>query len=390
MLTQRAGSVLNILVNEYISTANPVASEEIARLSPTKVSPATVRNAMSQLTDEGYISRPHVSAGAVPSDRGYRYYVETLEEVPPLPDSVQQQIQRHFGRADADLAELSRRCALILSRIATNMAIVTVPQARSPRLKHIQLVYIDEFTALLIIVLQEARLLRRLLSLNEPTDQDALTQVANCLNDRFNGLNRAEIESETETGRGEFGPLETRVKQVALSLLSEADTYSIPEHYVDGLRWLLNQPEMSQGSQARELVELLEEQVLLGSVLSEQPDGEGVAVYIGGENSEEHLRPFGVILCQYGIPQQASGTICVIGPTRMSYADTISGVGLPLLSDEPPGVGIVRRPGRRRLKYSLLQPAWWRVAMRPLPLHRWFCSNFPYPLPLTFAPCLPG
>ncbi len=127
MLTQRAGSVLNILVNEYISTANPGASEEIARLSPTKVSPATVRNAMSRLTEEGYISRPHISAGAVPSDRGYRYYVETLAEVPPLPDSVQQQINQHFIHGDADVAELSRRCALILSRITTNMAIVTVP-----------------------------------------------------------------------------------------------------------------------------------------------------------------------------------------------------------------------------------------------------------------------
>ena len=323
MLTHRAGSVLNILVNEYISTANPVASEEIARLSPTKVSPATVRNAMSLLTEEGYISRPHVSAGAVPSDRGYRYYVETLEEVPPLPDSVQQQIHQHFDRADADLAELSRRCALILSRIATNMAIVTVPQARSPRLKHIQLVYLDEATALLIIVLQEARLLRRLLTLEGPTDQDSLTQVANSLNNRFSGQNRAEIAAP----RGELGPLEERVRQNALSLLSEADTYTIPEHYVDGLRWLLNQSEMSQGSQARELVELLEEQVLLGSVLSEQPDTGDIAVFIGGENSEEHLRPFGVILCQYGIPEQASGTICVIGPTRMSYADTISGVG---------------------------------------------------------------
>ena len=323
MLTHRAGSVLNILVNEYISTATPVASEEIARLSPTKVSPATVRNAMSLLTEEGYISRPHVSAGAVPSDRGYRYYVETLEEVPPLPDSVQQQIHQHFDRADADLAELSRRCALILSRIATNMAIVTVPQARSPRLKHIQLVYLDEATALLIIVLQEARLLRRLLTLEGPTDQDSLTQVANSLNNRFSGQNRAEIAAP----RGELGPLEERVRQSALSLLREADAYTIPEHYVDGLRWLLNQPEMSQGSQARELVELLEEQVLLGSVLSEQPDTGDIAVFIGGENSEEHLRPFGVILCQYGIPQQASGTICVIGPTRMSYADTISGVG---------------------------------------------------------------
>ena len=328
MLTQRAGSVLNILVNEYISTANPVASDEIARLSPTKVSSATVRNAMSLLTEEGYISRPHVSAGAVPSDRGYRYYVETLEEVPELPDSVQRQIQQHFDRADADLAELSRRCALILSRIATNMAIVTVPRARSPRLKHIQLVYLDEFTALLIIVLQEARLLRRLLTLGEPTDQGALTQVANLLNDRFSGRNRAEIEATPSGVPGpELGPLEERVRQSAVSLLREADTYSTPEHYVDGLRWLLNQPEMSQGSQARELVELLEEQVLLGSVLSEQPDSDDIAVYIGGENSEEHLRPFGVILCQYGIPQQASGTICVIGPTRMSYADTISGVG---------------------------------------------------------------
>ena len=323
MLTQRAGSVLNILVNEYISTANPVASEEIARLSPTKVSPATVRNAMSLLTDEGYISRPHVSAGAVPSDRGYRYHVETLEEVPPLPDNVQQQIHQHFVRADADLADLSRRCALILSRLATNMAIVTVPQARSPRLKHVQLVYIDEFSALLIIVLQEARLLRRLLTLDEPTDQDSLNQVANYLNDHCSGLSLPEIDNL----QGDHGPLVERVKQSAMSLLREADTYSTPEHYVDGLRWLLNQPEMSQGSQARELVELLEEQVLLGSVLSEQPDSGDIAVYIGGENSEEHLRPFGVILCQYGIPQQASGTICVIGPTRMSYADAISGVG---------------------------------------------------------------
>jgi heat-inducible transcriptional repressor len=323
MLTKRAGSVLNILVNEYISTANPVASEEIARLSPTKVSPATVRNAMSRLTEEGYISRPHVSAGAIPSDRGYRHYVESLEEVPQLPDMLQKQIHRDFDQADPDLADWSRRCAVILSRITANMAIVTVPQARSPRLKHIQLVYLEEFTALLIIVLQEARLLRRLLPLEEPTSQETLNQVANGLNDCFSGLNRADIE----TAQGVFTPLEERVRQNTLSLLREADTYTVPEHYVDGLRWLLNQPEMSQGSQARELVELLEERVLLGSVLSEQPSSGDIAVYIGGENQEEPLRPFGVILGQYGIPHQASGTICVIGPTRMSYAEAISGVG---------------------------------------------------------------
>ena len=323
MLTQRAGSVLNVLVNEYISSANPVASEEIARLLPTKVSPATVRNAMSLLTEAGYISRPHVSAGAIPSDLGYRYYVESLEKVPPLPPILQQQIHQHFHQAESDLADWSRRCALILSRITANMAIVTVPQARAPRLKQIQLVYLEELTALLIIVLQEARLMRRLLPLEEPTSQETLNRVANNLNDNLAGMNRAEVER----AGGEFNPLEERVRQNALSLLQEADNYALPEHYVDGLRWLLNQPEMAQASQARELVELLEEKVLLGSVLSEQPEGEDIAVYIGGENQEEPLRPFGVILCQYGIPQQASGTICVIGPTRMSYADAISGVG---------------------------------------------------------------
>ena len=323
MLTPRAGSVLNILVTEYIHSASPVASEEIARLSPSKVSSATVRNAMSLLTEEGYISRPHVSAGAIPSDRGYRFHVESLVEVPPLPDNVQRQISHHFNEADADLAELSRRCALILSRMTANMAIVTVPQARSPRVRHIQLVYLDELSALVVLVLQDARLLRRLVTLYEPTDQDSLNQTANYLNDRLSGQSRAEIEGAF----GDFGPLGERVRLSTLALLGEADTYSVPEHYVDGLRWLLNQPEMAQGSQARELVELVEEQVLLGSVLSEQPDSEDIAVFIGGENMEEPLRPFGVILCQYGIPNQASGTICVIGPTRMSYADAISGVG---------------------------------------------------------------
>ena len=322
MLNQRAGSVLNILVNEYINTASPVASEEIARRSPDKVSPATVRNAMAQLTEAGYISRPHISAGAVPSDRGYRYYVESLEELPPPPRGLRRQLRDSIDRAAPDLAAWSRRCAAILSRLVTNMAIVTAPQFRAPRLKSLQLVYLEELTALLIIVLQEARLLRRLLPLAEPTSQEKLNQVARGLNDCLAGLNGPEIAAAP----GRFTPLEERVRQNALAMLRAEEAYAPPEHYVDGLRWLLNQPEMARGSQARELVELLEERALLGSLLSELPASGDIAVYIGGENPAETLRPFGVILCRYGTPQQAGGALCVIGPTRMSYADAIGGV----------------------------------------------------------------
>lgn len=322
MPSERAGTVLNILVNEYIHTASPVASEDIARLSSTKVSPATVRNTMSQLTEEGYISRPHVSAGGVPSDRGYRYHVQSLRELPELPNRLRQQIHQQLGQVDPDVELWSRRCAAILSSITTNLAIVTVPRASFPSLKRIQLVYLQECLALMIIVLQETRLLRRLLPLEEAGSQDMLNQTANKLNEYLSGLNYAEMEAH----QTELTSLEERVKRDIVGMLREAETDASLEHYVDGLRLLLNQPEFSQASRAKELVEMLEERVLLESVLSETPQEDDVAVYIGEENRNEALRPFGVILCQYGIPRQSSGTICVVGPTRMGYAQAISGV----------------------------------------------------------------
>jgi heat-inducible transcriptional repressor len=322
MLSERAGTVLNILVTKYIDTASPVASDDIARLSPVRVSSATIRNTMSQLTDEGYISRPHISAGAVPMNRGYRHYVESLKEPPELPFGLQQQIYQQLHQTDPDVEVWSRRCATILSRIAMNLAIVTVPWNRSPRLRGIQLVHLEEFLALLIVVLEEARLLRRLLTLEEPTTQEQLSQAVNKLNDYFCGADYWQLEGS----HPELTALEERVKNETMLMLQEAGTSGTPEHYVDGLRWLLDQPEFSAANSARELVELVEERVLLDSLLAKMPGAGNLAVYIGDENPEETLRPFGVILCRYGSSQRASGTICLLGPTRMGYAQAISGV----------------------------------------------------------------
>ena len=322
MLSERAGTVLNILVDEYITTANPVASDDIARLSPVRVSPATVRNTMSQLSGDGYIARPHVSAGAVPLNRGYRHFVESLKEPHELPFGLQQQICQQFRQVEPDVEVWSRRCANILSRVAANMAIVTVPWQRSPRLKHIELVYLEEFLALLIIVLEEARLLRRLVSLEQTATQGQLTQVANKLNDQLASMNRLELEEAV----GELDPLEHRVKGEVITTLRDAEVAKLPQHYIDGLRWILNQPEFTGGESAKDLVGMIEEEVLLQTLLARAPEAGSVAVYIGDENEEEALRPFGVILCQYGVAERATGTICVIGPTRMSYAQTMGGV----------------------------------------------------------------
>ena len=328
MLSERAGAILNILVDQYVHTAAPVASEDIAHRSATKVSPATVRSAMSQLTEEGYISRPHVSAGGIPSDLGYRFYVESLKEVPPLPPSIRQTIGHRFQQADLDGDAWSQQCASILSRITANLAIVTVPRASSPRLKRIQLVRLQEALALLVIVLQEARLLRRLLPLEEGVAQDLLDQTSNTLNERLGGLSYSEIEAtrEIEAGQQPLTPLEERVKRDTVVMMREAEYAGVQDHHVDGLRLLLDQPEFSETSRAKAVVELLEERVLLESVLSEAPRRDDLAIYIGGENPEDVLRPFAVVVCQYGKADSLGGTICVVGPTRMGYAVVMSAV----------------------------------------------------------------
>ncbi len=322
MLSDRAATVLNLLVNEYVNTATPVASEEIARNPALQVSSATVRSTMSQLTDEGYISRPHISAGGIPSDLGYRHYVESIPQSVTLPARLRQEIDRYLAEAEPDISGWSQHCAAILSRLTANMAIVTAPRANSPRLKHIQLVFLQDFTALLVVVLGEARLLKRLMPLEQPVRQSQLDRSAEKLNEYLAGLNRAEIQSQ----QMELNSLEERVKQDSMTLMLEAEQAISPEHHTEGLSRLLNQPEFAEGERARKLVQMVEDRVLLERVVLGSAEGDELSVHIGSENQEEALHHFGVIICQYGIPGQLGGTICVVGPTRMGYGQAIGGV----------------------------------------------------------------
>ena len=323
MLSYRTSTILNLLIDEYVQTATPVASDGIARSPALRVSPATVRSAMSQLTEAGYISRPHVSAGGVPSDLGYRHYVESLGEPPPLPNRLRQRVDRWLGEAEPDVEVWTRRCATALSQLTANLAIVTQPRSPSPRLKRMQLVFLQEYVALLVIVLGETRLLKRLLSLDDPANQHRLDEAADRLNESLAGLNRRQIEMR----QVELGPLEQRVRQDSLAMMLEAEKSDMPEHHVEGLGRLLGQPEFAAGERARQLVQAVEERVLLERIVSaaREPDRDTPKVYIGSENQDESLRSFGVIVCRYGRPDGVGGAICVVGPTRMGYSRAIAG-----------------------------------------------------------------
>ena len=323
MLSYRTSTILNLLIDEYVQTAAPVASDGIARSPALRVSPATVRSAMSQLTEEGYISRPHVSAGGVPSDLGYRYYVESLGQPAPLPNQLRQRVDRWLDEAEPDVEVWARRCATALSQLTANLAIVTQPRSQLPRLKRLQLVFLQESIALLVIVLGETRLLKRLLSLEDPASQNRLDEAAGRLNESLAGLSRPQIEAREV----ELSPLEQRVRQDSLDMMLEAEKSDMPEHHVEGLGRLLGQPEFAAAENARQLVQAVEERAFLERILAatQEPAGDALKVYIGSENEDQSLHSFGVIVCRYGRPDGVSGSICVVGPTRMGYSRAISG-----------------------------------------------------------------
>ncbi|MBI4282009.1 MAG: heat-inducible transcription repressor HrcA [Chloroflexi bacterium] len=322
MLTQRKSELLKTLVGEYIESASPVASETIARKHSQGVSSATVRNEMADLEEQGYITRPHHSAGAVPSDKGYRFYVETLSQVEELPQEFQHTVRYQFTRAERDIESWTRLAATALAQLVNNAALVTYPKEPETRLIRINLVQIQESLAFLILVLQEVKLRKQLLPLSEPLTSDDLQMVANRLSDSLGGLSRREIQARP----ADISPFERTVTDMVLDIMEAEDQALYSDHYIEGLRHLLSQPEFSEGEKAREIVQVLEDKELLQTILAEAPEWGHMKIIIGGENRVTFLHPLSIVLCQYGLPGGGLGSISALGPTRMEYSRTIAGV----------------------------------------------------------------
>src|SRR2546422_4423920 len=195
MLTDRRQKLLQFIVDEYVTTAQPVGSSVLVEKYELPLSSATIRSEMARLEDEGYIAQPHTSAGRVPTDMGYRYYVEALIEEEALPEELQQTIRHQFHQAARELEEWARLAAAILAARLRNAAVVTTPHSPQPRLRWLELVGVHDYLALLVVVLQEARVLQQTLALETPFSQDELTAIARRLNDLLAGKSAAEMRA---------------------------------------------------------------------------------------------------------------------------------------------------------------------------------------------------
>lgn len=314
MLSPRQTAILKLIVVDYIASAMPVASEAIVRYHDVKASPATIRNDMGQLETEGYIIRPHISSGAVPTDKGYRWYVTELATEVQLPIWEQQQIQQQLGQVGQEMEEWVRVAATLLSHAMRNVAVVSMPKAPECRLKHLELLLTQEFAALLVLVLQQATLKRQVVHLPRHSDQQELDTIANKLNHLCAGQGAARIEA---TARRQDA-IEDLVTQATVRIMKAEDEHLYDELYLEGLRHMLSQPEFAGQKQILVMLEMLEERSLIRSMLPQVTGGD-VKVIIGSENKDDAMHRCSLVLARYGQPAGVGGALGVIGPTRMHY-----------------------------------------------------------------------
>lgn len=343
-LSKRQEYILGLVVREYVQAPAPVSSKLLVEKYNLDVSSATVRNDMAALEDAGYIAAPHTSAGRVPTEDGYRYFVQKLLGDTELSPAEKRMIQHQFHQTRFDPEQWLRLSASVLAHSARSASLVTSPRPARARFKHLELVSTQGRLVLMVLVLQGGDVRQQMLTLAEPVSQEQLSQVADRINASCIGLDTAGIRDK----RTAQDALDEDIIALVSELLERADQRHRIVHYdglvnifdPDYLLTTLNESQ-PQGREdmlraltdvdregAMQTLHLLEEQSLLGEILSEalSPDVGNVAVMIAGEGRWEELNQTSMVLSRYGVSGQATGAVGVMGPTRLHYGRAISSV----------------------------------------------------------------
>ena len=318
MITPRSGSILNYIIRQYIASAAPVPSQAIADKADLGVSPATIRNEMAQLEKDGYLIRPHTSAGCIPSDMGYRYYVESIDNV-TLPREEQYLIAHTFHQVEKEVEVWVSLTASLLARLTQNVAVVSLPKSTDCKLKHMEIMAVQDARALVVVVLDGAVVKQKLITFDIPVAQAELSAISAKLNAEYAGLSGGQILKCATA----LTPLEKKAREYLVEIMRAEDGKENQEPYLEGWHFMLNQPEFAQSDRMRNLMELSEKRGLLKVIVPAQFNQPGVNVIIGKENQYEAIQNCSVVVCRYGVPEEVSGTIAVVGPTRMPYSHTI-------------------------------------------------------------------
>jgi heat-inducible transcriptional repressor len=327
-LDLRAQAILRAVIEEYVTTAQPVGSAALVERYRLGVSSATVRNVLAELETSGLLTHPHTSAGRVPTDAGYRFYVSSIVDGFSLPAVEQLMIRHQFGQVEFASEHWFRLAATTLATLTRSAGLATPAKPRSAHIRRLDLVSISERMASVILVLREGSLRQVLVTLDQPTEQGTLTAVASRLNELLGGRTAREAEQRLARLPADDPGLELhrRVGDRVVRALREFDAAAVEDVFSDGLLNVMAAPEFAHSDKLRRVFAALEDRATLGGLVDRVAGGGEVRVFIGHENPSSEMADVSLILAPYGRPGRAVGVVGVLGPTRMAYPQAIGTV----------------------------------------------------------------
>ena len=323
-LTARRREILEFIVSEHVQTASPVASNTVARSTRLKASPATIRNDMVALEEDGFIHRPHVSSGGVPSDRGYRHFVASLDPEASLHPTVAARVDQEFTGVQSHVEEWIDSASEILAGLMDTLAFTTLPRTAPAPVKTVELLRLQDMLIVVIVVLQEASVYKQIIKLESSVTNSEIEHARNRLSEVIVGIPANNLLAHA--GRIGSG-LERRAFDSAVTALRSHNDSSSTEKRFSGIGKLFQQPElladpaMSQGA-----MWLIEDSVSTSALEDASEPRGATSVVIGEENLEESLKNYSVVFSKYGTSDTAEGMIGVMAPTRMEYETAIPAV----------------------------------------------------------------
>ncbi len=323
-LPERQKTLLLLIIRDYIESesAQPVGSKRLVEHYRINLSTATIRNEMAALTEMGYLRQPHTSAGRVPTEEGYRYFVSQMMNQAELPASVQATISHQFYQSRPDVDQWMTLAASILAHQSQGVSVVTAPHIDKAKYKHIELISTQGRQVLMVLVLMGGEVSQQILTLAEPVSQERLSQTATRLNKILAGL---AVDAITALP-ARSDALDQDILTLVLQDMRRTTGRVSGEIYTDGLTNVLSEPEFAESNEARRALKLFGERSTLQDLIARTMTNSnvgGLQVLIGAEGGWEELRQCSMVIARYGVPGLATGALGVLGPMRMSYAKTI-------------------------------------------------------------------
>lgn len=320
-LNERSRRILEAIIEDYIDSAEPVGSRAVTRRHQMGLSPATVRNVMSDLEEMGYLAAPHTSAGRIPTEKGYRFYVDALLRVRQLTPAERQRIERQYLLKGRRTEELLQEAGKVLSSISHYTGLVLAPRFTSTVFRHIEFIRLSQGRILVVFVAQSGIVQNKIIETDESLSQPELEQMTNYLNHILTGLTISEAKARILEEMQQEKALYDRLMQKALEFSRETFCEeSGGQVYIEGAANILEQPEFADVERMKRLFRAFEQKSLLIELLDKAQRAQGVQIFIGNQSQYRELEGCSLVIAAYSGRQGNIGTLGVIGPTRMPYS----------------------------------------------------------------------